>query len=260
MRLARSAAGCRCLQDQWSGVVMVVVVVVVVGSFGVVASVASAAARFRPVHWFEQPRRGRRALDAPRDTGNTKERVKTTLLVSYWLSTCRRTTTLEKRLFQSCRLCSTISQPICSTLHTWYTLRVEALPYRRRGEWVVARSSRSGGWLVVTHASAQARNAIRSSRTERKKKKKSKLNSLTPISPTSLTIFVIRMKVITATWTAETYNSPITENCINRFPFFPDLSLYFSTRSVYKSTNLVAAYLLPRYRYQIVVTLTKRNS
>lgn len=83
MRLARSAAGCRCLQDQWSGVVMVVVVVVVVGSFGVVASVASAAARFRPVHWFEQPRRGRRALDAPRDTGNTKERVKTTLLVSY---------------------------------------------------------------------------------------------------------------------------------------------------------------------------------
>ena len=116
MRLARSAAGCRCLQDQWTGVVVVVVVVVVVGSFGVVASVASAAARFRPVHWFEQPRRGRRALDAPRDTGNTKERVKTTLLVSYWLSTCRRTTTLEKRLFRSCRLCSTISRPIRSTL------------------------------------------------------------------------------------------------------------------------------------------------
>ena len=112
----------------------------------------------------------------------------------------------------------------------------------------MARSSRSGGWLVVTHASAQARNAIRSSRTEKrkkkKKKKKSKLNTIKPKTPTSLTIFVIRMKVITATWTAETYNSPITENCINRFPFFPDFSLYFSTRSV-NLQNLVAAYLSP---------------
>lgn len=71
--------GCRC-SGQWTGV----------GSFGVAESVASAAARFRPEDCFEQPRRGRRASDAPRDTGNTKERAKTTLLVSYWLWTRRR--------------------------------------------------------------------------------------------------------------------------------------------------------------------------
>lgn len=97
MRFARSA-GCRC-SDQWTGV----------GSFGVVASVASAAARFRPEDCFEQPRRGRRALDAPRDTGNTKERAKTTLLVSYWLSTCRRTLVAASSRTLSSRH-STISQ------------------------------------------------------------------------------------------------------------------------------------------------------
>lgn len=81
-------------------------------------------------------------------------------------------------------------------------------------------------WLVVTHASAQAKNAIRSS--------KSKLS--TPITLTSLTIFAIRMKVITATWTAETYNSPITRT-IMPFLFFPVFSTFDTTRSLMRPVN-----------------------